>query len=353
MSRVFGDPDRLEAFTAEVTPTIGPTHGAVDDAATAVAAFNRADPNDLGSSLTDLAPVVRADLDLLLELDQAPAAFAFALRNLDELRTDTWNRVRADDLARFEALVTARLRDPYGGRSRVLEAAHAELDTSIVFPWHDEGSWAADPTAPVWWASTTIGAAERTVREVWDRFGVEVRGHYRGSTWVDAHGRWRPGWAGRLNPRIGRADGWRRTLPWARRVGRVLPAVPGVVQYVEDQDVAGLTTGDRVARAGAAALLEGGGAVAGGAAGAKVGAAIGGGIGTFILPGVGTAVGGAVGAVVGGVIGGWAGGEAGSSAFDSLQGSISSIGSGIDTAIDGVTDVGGSVVSTVRGWFGG
>jgi hypothetical protein len=53
------------------------------------------------------------------------------------------------------------------------------------------------------------------------------------------------------------------------------------------------------------------------------------------------------------VSGGWAGSELGAAASEHLQGAISAVGSGIDTAIDGLTDVGGSVTSTVRGWFGG
>jgi hypothetical protein len=232
-----------------------------------------------------------------------------------------------------------------------VEEALAGLDTSPILPWHDEGSWAADPSSPLWWTTTSIGAAERTVTEVWSRLGVEVRGHYRSGTWVDAHGRWRAGQAGPLNARIGPAQRWRRAQPWARRSGRFLPGLPGVLQYLEDQDDPSLTTGDRLARASSAVVLESGGAFVGGAAGVKVGAIAGAAAGTAV-PVVGTAVGAVVGAVVGGLIGSGVGAELGNTAKDNLRGAIGSAGRRIDPVIDAVTDVGGSVVSSVRSWFG-
>jgi hypothetical protein len=351
VSRVFGDPDRLEAFTAEASPAVGPARAAIGDYRDAVRALHLAGPNDLGTHLADLSPIVEAELDLLQELDRAPAAFAFALRHLDELRTGPWSRVRLTDLDRVEALATAWLHAPGAGDRELVDAARARLDTSLVLPWHEGGGWTADPTSPSWWAATTIGAADRTVQEVWKQWGVEVRGHYRGGRWVDAHGRWRPGWADRLNGRVGPASAWRTVRPWTRLAGRALPVVPGVQQYLGDRDDAGLTTGDRIARTTSAVALEGGAAAVGGSIGATKGFAAGAAIGTMIVPGVGTAVGGVVGAVVGGVVGGGIGAEAGRVAKDNVGGLVSAAGSGVDAVLDTVTDVGGSVVSSVRGWF--
>jgi hypothetical protein len=351
VSRVFGDPDRLEAFTAEVTPTVPEARRAVEDYGAAVAAYVAAGPNDLGAGLEDLSRVIVPELDLLREVDQAPAAFAFALRNLDHLRGGIVDGVRITDMERFEALAAARLQHPDADPWAVIQTAEASVDESWILPWDDRYSWSADPTSPAWWTTTAIGTAQRTVRDVWRTWGVSVSEHYRGETFVGAHGRWRPGWADRLNPTIGSASSWRRALPYARVANRALPFLPGVDQYVQDRGDTTLTTGDRVARVTTTTALEGGGGVVGGAAGAKGGALVGAAIGTAIVPGVGTAVGGVVGGIGGAVGGGIVGAEIGSTINQNVQGAVSAAGEGIDRAIDTLTDVGGSVTSTVSGWF--
>ena len=338
MSRVLGDPDALEAYTAEVRQSVDDASSAVDGYSTAVASFNSASPNDLGTSITNLAVVIEADLDHLAELDRAPAAFAFALRNIDHLDTGGWNWVRVTDLERFDALATAWLNNPDASEQDIIAAAHGELDTSIVWPWNDEGEWVNDPTSATWWASTAIGVSTKTVQEVWSTWGVDVRGHYRGNTHVDGHGRWRPGWAQRLNPALGRASSWQRAFRHSRVLGRVVPFLPGVEQVISDWNDPTLTTGDRIARTGFTLGLEGGLGALGAFGGAIGGAALGGLIGTFTAsPVVGTAIGGAAGAVGGAMIGGSIGAEVGGFINDNVQGLVESAGRGIDSVIDTVT----------------
>jgi hypothetical protein len=368
MSRVFGDPERLEAYTAEVTPTVGEARGSVEDYRTTVLAFNAAGPNDLGTSLVDLAQVVLPDLDHLHELDQAPAAFGFALRHVDQLRDGLGNRIQLTDLERFEALAAARMNDPDGAPDAVVAAASDSLEVGIRWPWDDEGSWAADPTSAQWWTTTALGVGRTTIKETWERLGVDVRRHYRGTTRIDVHGRWRPGYADQLNRTIGRATSWQRAYRYTRPLGRVLPFLPGVDQAMEDRHDPSLTTGQRIARTGSRTALEGGLGAAGAWGGAAGGAVVGATIGSAV-PVVGTAIGGAAGAIVGGIGGGVIGTEVGSTINDNVQGAVQTLGDGIDgaidlgsQAIDSVTDVGSAAVSsvsdlgssaaeTVSGWF--
>jgi hypothetical protein len=368
VSRVFGDPERLEAYTAEVTPAVGEARGAVEDYRAAVLAFNAAGPNHLGNSLVDLARVVLPDLDHLDELDQAPAAFGFALRHVDQLRDGLGNRIQLTDLERFEALAAARMNDPHGAPAEVVAAASDSLEVGLRWPWGDEATWAADPTSAQWWATTALGATHTTIKETWRRLGVDVRSHYRGTTRVDAHGRWLPGNADLLNRTIGQASSWQRSYRYARPLGRVLPILPGVDQAMEDRHDPSLTTGQHIARTGSRTAFEGGGGAVGAAGGAAGGAIAGAFVGSAV-PVVGTVIGGAAGAVIGGIGGGIIGTEVGSTINDNVQGAVQTVGDGIDEvidlgsqAIDSVTDVGSAVVGgvndlgssaaeTVSGWF--
>jgi gas vesicle protein len=391
VSRVFGDPARLEAYTAEVTVGVHETRHAVEDYRAAVAAFNAAGPNDLGTQLADLGQVIDPDLELLLELDQAPAAFGFALRHLDAFDVGGLTGMRVTDLDRFEALATARLQHPDAAPDDVVGLAYAALDTGWVLPWDDDEAWPADPASAVWWTGTAIGAASAGVKAVWERYGVDVRGHYRGERWIDAHGRWRPGWAQRINGELGRATTWRRAGQHLSRASAVLVVVPGIEQALEDRNDPSLTAGQRIARVGSRTALEGGGGFLGGLGGMKAGAAAGFAAGS-VVPGVGNVVGVLVGGALGGVAGGIAGAEAGKFLHDNFQGAVQWSGDRIDDAIelgasavdtvtdvgasawdgarevggnlvdgaadlgssalDTVTDVGGTVSDTVGGWFG-
>ena len=336
-ANVRGDPDRLEAYTEDALAALEPARDAVEDYADAAAAFNAAGPNDLGSSLEDLGPSLRAELELLQALNAAPAAFAFALRHLDELSvSDGWAWMHVGDLEWFEALTGARLELPGASVQDVVAAAHRGLDPSWEWPWSNGfGNWGQDRlTSPPWWATSSIGAATDAIKVVDEKLLQRVSAHWRGSTWVTSYPRWRAGSAPLMN-RITTARTFSRLAPWARRVGWLGPPLAGLGQLLDDWGDPSLTAGDRVARTGAAAMLDGGLGLAGASAGGALGAAI----GTFAIPipGVGTAVGGVAGAVVGGFIGA----EIGQTIRQNLTGLIDWSGDRIDTSLEWSGDAAG------------
>jgi len=107
--QVRGDPSRLEAYTEATEPAVRASGVAVDDYDDAVDAFLTAGPNDLGTGgVLDRSPVVHLTLAALGRLDALPAAFAFALRELD---ADGAVRVTTN-LELFDALVAARIASP-------------------------------------------------------------------------------------------------------------------------------------------------------------------------------------------------------------------------------------------------
>lgn len=79
----------------------------------AIAAFNAAEPNDLGSHLEDLSGALEESLERLALLDELPAAFAAALRELDRSSTVTSGRparvLSVDDPAAFRRAVAEHL----------------------------------------------------------------------------------------------------------------------------------------------------------------------------------------------------------------------------------------------------
>lgn len=83
MAQVRGDPDRLEEYTEATRPTLERTREALDAYRRAIVAFNAAWPNDLGTTLSDRSPEIEATLVELHALDETPAAFGAALRELD------------------------------------------------------------------------------------------------------------------------------------------------------------------------------------------------------------------------------------------------------------------------------
>lgn len=351
-ANVRGDPDRLEWYTAEMEFVIPPIRCAIDAYVKAVARFNAADPNDLGTELEDLGPSLHAELDVLEELDKAPAAFAFALRHLDDLspsdKWETWWRwVHVLDIAWFDALAQARLNMPHAREDEVVAAAKDLLDTSWEWPWQEKSmrSWLTDrTTSPSWWTGTVIGSATDTVVQVDKHLIERISGYYRKSgRWVDPYVRWQRGTAGAMN-RISSARGWAKAAPWARRLGFwSAPFVAGANQLIVEHDDPTLTRGDRIARVGAAVVLDGGGSIAGALAGAAMGSAI--------APGVGT--------VVGGAIGGALGGEVGQMVRENFGGVIDWSGDQIDDAvewgeeaIDDALELGGDAVNAVVGEAG-
>lgn len=363
MTTVTGDPTSLEGYTADTALLVASMRDAVAGCQEAISRFNSAGPNHLGTTIPDLTPLIDADLDLLAQIDRAPAAFAFALRNLDTLsfETDPWLRTHLTSEEWFDALSAAWLNDPLAPPDELVADARRLADTSVDLPWDQGwGPWASEKVSdPLWWSTTAIGGAATSVDEVYKRLAVPVRGYYRGSTYVAPHARWRPGLAPRLKPVLGPASTWRRLAPWARRIGIAGGVVPGIEQTARDWNDPTLTTGDRIARTGTTTLLEGGVGVAGGFAGAQAGATAGAFIGTLIFPGPGTAIGGVIGAVSGGIAGGFLGSEVGELINDNVQGAVEVLGDGVDAglelggkALDTLGDVGGGIVDGIDSLFG-
>lgn len=323
-ANIRGEPERLEAYTENTHASLPPAREAVQAYAATVAAFNAAGPNGLGSSVDDLGPSLQAELDLLEALDAAPAAFAFALRHLDALAPseDPWAWMVVGDLEWFEALVIARLELPHAGDDQVVDAALVGLDASWTWPWSKGfANWAEDRvTSPPWWATSSLGATTDSLNALDRSLLQRVSGYQRGATWVEAYPRWRAGSAQLMN-RIVSARRFSRIAPWVRRVGWLGPPLAGVGQLLEDWGDPTLTTGDHIARTGAAVALDGGI----GLAGASLGAAA----GTLVLPGIGTVVG----AVAGGLIG-------------------AEVGQNIRQNLDGIIDWGGGRIDTLLEWGG-
>lgn len=80
---VRAEPARLEAYTEGTATRVDEALSALDRYRQAVATFNAATPNDLGTGLEDLSTGVEATLVALRVLDELPAAYASALRALD------------------------------------------------------------------------------------------------------------------------------------------------------------------------------------------------------------------------------------------------------------------------------
>jgi hypothetical protein len=330
--RVTGDPERLEAFTQDMLPLVDRAREAVQAYSRALAAFNGAQPNHLGTHIGDLSPLMEANLDLLAEVDRAPAAFAFGLRRLD----DNPHPVRVGDERWFDALVSVRLRDG----EATLDDAVAALDTSWRRPWEDGvADWVLGRTgSPELWSGTPIGLTLSTVRQLDRHMVVRVSAHTRAGTDIAEHGRWRPGWAERMN-RIGRATQVRRLSHRTRWARRLLPvAGAGAGRVYEDWGDESLSVGDNIVRTSAAMLVEGGLASLGGAAGAVGGAAV----GSMFAPGPGTAVGGVAGGLAGGVLGA----EVGAHLLDNAQGAIDWTGDRVDNALSWGATAGGAIVAT-------
>lgn len=317
VDRIRADVERLEAYTERTSASFGPAEAAVEDHQQALRAYQSAPDEVASACMVDVSPDVAGTLLELQQHDVLPRAFAGALRALDESGGPVR---RATDGQRFDALVGAQVAPPgasppAGGEvpEGFLSRAWRGVDAMFVPDGGDVGH-------PLWWFGNLQGVAVTTVRSADQHLVVRVSGYTtRAGTVVDDHVRWWPRTAPTLN-RVTSASSVTRVAN-SRLVQGATNAAPfvmaGVGQVTEDWSDADLTTGDRVARTGAATMFEGGGAWAGGTLGAKGGAMAGAAIGS-IVPGAGTAVGAAVGGIVGAVGGGIAGSEFGGWVSDDL-----------------------------------
>lgn len=83
MERVRGVPDLLDAYSEDTLPLLDRLRDLLDEYRAAVAAYNAAEPNDLGGAVADRSGSMAATVDALEVLDRIPAAFGAALRELD------------------------------------------------------------------------------------------------------------------------------------------------------------------------------------------------------------------------------------------------------------------------------
>lgn len=343
---VRGNPELLAAYSEDMLPQVGALRPLVEDHAAAVSAYNAASPNDLGSSVPDRSGAIDASLEALHRLDRLPAAFAEALRSVDrfgdglEVLPDWFGYSGTRD-ERLLALTRARLEQPFATDAELMAAAKESLRHGVVWPWRDGVvAWLLeDLRSPTRWTDAAIGLGTSVVdsagRPTQQRgLVVPVRAHWNRGNWIDAHYRWRPGYA----PGMNRVTSANTAARWGPRIGRIGTAanlvLAGVGQAMEDWDDPTLSTGDRVARVSTATFFEGGGGAVGSVAGAMIGQAV------IPIP--------VVGAVVGGMIGGWIGGQVGEVANENTEGVTEALGDGIDGAID----VGSDLLDDIGGLFG-
>lgn len=325
--RVAGDPRRLEAYSDVGLAIVAGCRPTVDDYSATVQAAAAA-PNDLGNELLDLSQLAHETLDVVEEMSRAPAAFAFALRHLDQLTS--W---QIGDAEAFAALAGAALRRPDGTVEQIVAAAGVTIEHGWRSPFGDDGfvDWLRGETSrPSFLIGTPILGALETVWRTERAMTNHVPGYVRANgTPVRGYQRWNAGWADRMN-RITSANNVARAAPAARRLGTGGSfAVPAAVQLWDDRDDPTLHTGDRVVRTTVTGVSGGGGALALGLAGAAAGSAI--------LPGPGTVIGG----VLGGAAGGLLGTGIGDAIAENARGTMESLGDGAQGLIDGV-----------KGWFG-
>lgn len=119
--RISGDPDRLEAYSEATQALIGPQRNSIDEYAAAIRALLTAEPNGFGTGdVADRSAALHTLVDGFEQLDSQPAAFAFALRELDRTGRDVLSTINVE---MFDALVQARSEMPFAAPQDVVERA--------------------------------------------------------------------------------------------------------------------------------------------------------------------------------------------------------------------------------------
>jgi hypothetical protein len=250
--RTYGDTDALEEFTRRMLPVLSELREAMADYRRALHDALTA-PSDLPVDLPDRSAEGEGLVATLTTIDQLPAAFAFALQELDvsafEFHSGLTGRV-ANNSDLLLALASARVEHPY--------ASDVEARTIAATTLADAPGGASSPVraaphpseASIHWLSRGLNAAGET----------------------------------------------------AKRLGRAAPVggavLGGVAQHLADADDHNLTEGQRKVRAVTTTVVDGGFGAAGAFLGAGVGSAA-----------TASPVGGAAGAVAGGDLGTTLGGR--------------------------------------------
>lgn len=111
---ITGDPGRLEEYTSITLPTLAPAQAESASYGSVVSALNSA-PSTIAFWVADYSTWIASELSAVDGVDRRPAAFGFALRQLDHFVADMprdRTYLRTSDLELFNALVDARLAHP-------------------------------------------------------------------------------------------------------------------------------------------------------------------------------------------------------------------------------------------------
>lgn len=270
--RTRGAPAALEEFTRITVPAVSSLAAPIGDVQLAVTALSTA-ASDLEVAVVDRSAAWLEWCGTTRAVDELPAAFAFALRELDagvcaQVRagigprptgggTDPVLDAHDEDAL---ALALAWLAHPYATTDALLDDAAG----GVCVPLGGVGS---DPLLPWYWTGLT--GADLVAVNLAEAMDLALVG--AGTT--------TPGW-------------WTHALRWANGIG---VGLAGAGHYAAIRHDPNLTTGVVASQVTAAALLDGGLGVLGASGGIVVGAPLG--------P-AGVALGGITGGLIGGVAGG-------------------------------------------------
>jgi hypothetical protein len=275
--RTFGDVDALEAFTAAALAIVADLRAAVADYRRALRELVGA-PSDLPVEVVDRTGEADDLVELLTGIDQLPAAFAFALRELDINRKEFSSRLGAgmsNDHRRLEALAFARIEHPHA----------TPVQLRAIATGHDDGG-SFQPGDH--WLDASLNAAGAGLSRVADEYTAAAGAAAAAAAATD-RGALHEARRSAHIAKVARAAEHGSSI-----AGGVLA---GLEQRLEDADDHNLTEGQRHVRMATTGVIDG----TAGAIGATAGAAVGGPLTVSPAGAVG-------GAVVGGELGANAGG---------------------------------------------
>ncbi|MEY2421015.1 MAG: hypothetical protein QOI95_1082 [Acidimicrobiaceae bacterium] len=122
---IKGDPDRLAEYSSITLATLPPARSDAMAYGSIVNALNHA-PSSLALAVSNLGAWIEGELTIVGNVDRRPAAFGFALRQLDHFVADMprdRTYLYTNDLDLFDALVASRLAHPGDADADVYELA--------------------------------------------------------------------------------------------------------------------------------------------------------------------------------------------------------------------------------------
>jgi hypothetical protein len=271
--RTFGEVELLEEYTdrtLRVLPGLEEAIGSYRRALSEVLGC----PSDLPIELSDHSAGATELVDLLTLIDQVPAAFAFALRELDDGHLRIPGVLSAHNHQALAAVANARIDHPDASASQVRAAAFghppagppsgppagppSSADGHAATATRQDHAAARPAADGVHWLSLGVTAADAAVAQrasdQHSKAQHAARRAARSSAGINAGGL------------LGRAVGKAATPASI--------ALAGVEQQLADAGDPNLTQGERLVRTTSAAIVDGGAGLVGGAAGAFVGAGV-------------------------------------------------------------------------------